>query len=247
MYKKLSALFLSLLLVIGVSSSLSSKVYAADVVVDETTNIEETNSIEPIEKSEIEYEINKDLSEEQIRERFRQINSTYEIQEPFSEEDSEFIRAYALSTESVDTLEDTEINGGIQTMSLKFGNSNSESFSKSKTAYGVTVKFTGTVYVDIGLVNNSYRGKTKAVITSGGSKVSNLKLGVTNSAYGLVGGGGTIVGLVYNDETSSKTSTKTTWNMDKTVKYTGVGVVYTYTDAYVQVATTSGTFNKYAF
>lgn len=247
MHKKLGALFLSLLLVIGVSSQISSKAYAAEVAEDGTANTEENNSIEPIEQSKIQHEINKDLSEEQIKERFRQINSTYKIQEPFSEEDSEFIRAYALSTESVDTSEDTEINSGIQTMSLKFGNSNSESFSKSKTAYGVTVKFTGTVYINIGLVTNSYRGKTKAVITKGKSKVNSLKLGVTNTAYGLIGGGGTRVGLVYNGETHSKTTTKTTWNMDKTIKFTGVGVLYTYTDAYVQVATKAGTYNKYAF
>ncbi|MEP9407491.1 hypothetical protein ABKP09_14320 [Peribacillus frigoritolerans] len=246
--KKFGALLLSLLLVIGVSSQLTSKVFAEEKaeIIDgsDDTKVEEGTSFEPIEQSEIQHEVNKNLSEEQIRERFKQINSTYEIQEPFSEEDTEFVRVYAPSTESVD---DTETNNGIQTMSLKFGNSNSESFSKTKTAYGVTVKFTGTVYVNIGLVNNSYRGKTKAVITSGGSKVNSIKLGVTNSAYGAIGGGGTRFGLVYNGGTTSTTKTQTTWNMDKTVKYTGVAVVYTHTDAYVQVATKTGTFNKYAF
>lgn len=239
---------MSLLLVIGVSSQIPSKAFAEEKaeIVDGSvdTKVEEGPSFEPIEQSEIQHEVNKNLSEEQIRERFEQINSSYEIQEPFSEEDIEFVRAYAQSTESVD---DTEADNGIQTMSMKFGNSNSESFSKTKTAYGVSVKFTGTVYVNIGLVNNSYRGKTKAVITAGGSKVNSIKLGVTNSAYGAIGGGGIYFGLVYDSGTSSTTKTQTTWNMDKTVKYTGVAVVYTYTDAYVQVATKSGTFNKYAF
>ncbi|MEC0347560.1 hypothetical protein [Peribacillus frigoritolerans] len=64
---------------------------------------------------------------------------------------------------------------------------------------------------------------------------------------GAIGGGGTRYGLVYNGGTTSTTKTQTTWNMDKTVKYTGVAVVYTHTDAYVQVATKTGTFNKYAF
>lgn len=35
--------------------------------------------------------------------------------------------------------------------------------------------------------------------------------------------------------------------MDKTVKYTGLAVVYTYTDAYVQVATKTGAFNNTHF
>lgn len=37
--------------------------------------------------------------------------------------------------------------------------------------------------------------------------------------------------------------------MDKTVKYTGLAIVYTYTDAYVQVATKTktGTFNNTHF
>ncbi|CAH0134082.1 hypothetical protein [Peribacillus simplex] len=49
-----------------------------------------------------------------------------------------------------------------------------------------------------------------------------------------------------NAGTSSTTKTQTTWNMDKTVKYTGLAVVYTYTDAYVQVATKTGTLiNKH--
>ncbi|MFI8495283.1 hypothetical protein ACIGC1_20645 [Peribacillus butanolivorans] len=251
--KKFGALLLSLLLVIGVSSQIPSKAFAEEkaeaVVGNEDANAEEGTSLEPIEQAEIQYEVNKNLSEEQIRERFDQINSSYELQEPFSEEDTEFVRAYAASTASGDTSEDedTEINNGIQALSTKFGNSNSQSFSKTRTAMGVTVKFTGTVYVKIGLVNNSYRGNLKAVITSGGSKINSLKLAVTNTAYGLVGGGGTKVGLVYNDQKTSSTKTKTTWSMDQTVKYTGVAVVYTYTDAYVQVATKSGTFNQYAF
>lgn len=43
---------------------------------------------------------------------------------------------------------------------------------------------------------------------------------------------------------------KEEFSMDKTVKYTGLATcTYTYTDAYVQVATKTktGTFNKYAF
>ncbi|MES9803897.1 hypothetical protein ABWK49_22735, partial [Priestia megaterium] len=99
----------------------------------------------------------------------------------------------------------------------------------------------------IGL-NHSYRGKMTAKITSGSSKVKKIQTTVTNVAYGLLGNGGTYVGIVYNgSKSSSTTKNKTSWSMDETVKYGGVAVVYTYTNAYTRITTTTGSFNLYAF
>jgi hypothetical protein len=49
-------------------------------------------SLEPIQPEEIKFDINKNLSEEQIIDRFEKINSSYEVNLPFSIEDVEFIR-----------------------------------------------------------------------------------------------------------------------------------------------------------
>ena len=72
MYKnieKFGALLLSLLLVIGVSSQLTSKAFAEEKaeIIDgsDDTKVEKVTSFEPIEQSEIQHEVNKNLSEEQ--------------------------------------------------------------------------------------------------------------------------------------------------------------------------------------
>ncbi|MFF2500139.1 MULTISPECIES: hypothetical protein [Peribacillus] len=247
--KMKSLLFLSLILVLG-AALLPSHVFAAEgnsPVTGAKPVERQPPSLDPIEIKEITFKINKNLSDEQIIDRFEEINSKYNINEPFSLEDTEFIRAYASSTNETADIAAQPTNL-IQPISLKFGNTNSQSFSKSKSKYGVTVKFTGKVYTNINVLNHSYRGNLKATIPAGSSKVKGIKTAVTNVAYGVLGKSGTYVGIVYSGSAQSSTTTKkTSWAMDKTVKYSAIAVVYTYTDAYVEVKTTSGSFNLYAF
>ena len=169
----------------------------------------------------------------------------------FSVEDVEFIRAYATPYNSNETAADNDI---IQVQAIKSINENSAKFNKTKTKYGVTVKFSGTIYTKGFVLNHSYRGDITAKITAGSSKVQRIKLATTNKAYGLLGKGGTYVGLVNDSEVSSATTTKKTgWAMDKTGKYSAIGLLYTYTytytytDAYVDIKTTDGSFNLFAF
>ncbi|MCR8867431.1 hypothetical protein V7054_13040 [Priestia megaterium] len=236
--KKASAILVTLALLLGIFS-LPTSSYAS-------TNEESNQSLEPIDPSQVTYESNKNLSDEQVSDRFEEINSKYDIEEPFSAEDAEFIRAYASSpTDSTDN--DSNSEPMFQTQSIKL-NSGSQAFSKSTKSYGVGVSFTGRVYGDINALNHSYRGKMTAKITSGSSKVKKIQTTVTNVAYGLLGNGGTYVGIVYNgSKSSSTTKNKTSWSMDETVKYGGVAVVYTYTNAYTRITTTTGSFNLYAF
>ncbi|MFB1050249.1 hypothetical protein ACEWET_04700 [Paraliobacillus sp. JSM ZJ581] len=198
----------------------------------------------PIDLNEIKYDINQNLNEEQISERFHLINSNYQIGETFSPEDTEFIRAYALST-----TESSENPDDISTYAIRIGSSRSASFNKSKKKYGVTAKISGKVYSKIGILNNSYRGNFTTIITSGSAKkIKYIRNTVTNAAYGLIGGGGTKIGLVYNGQRKATSGPKKKkWSIDKTAKYTAIGVLYTYTDAYTEVKTTSGTFTLHAF
>ncbi|KRE00886.1 hypothetical protein ASE46_28960 [Bacillus sp. Root239] len=234
--KKVSAILVALTFLLGICS-LPTSSYAS-------TNEESSQSLEPIDPNQVTYENNKNLSDEQVSDRFEEINSKYEIEEPFSAEDAEFIRAYASSpTDSTDSNSDSM----FQTQSIKL-NSGSQAFSRSIKKYGVGVSFTGRVYGDINALNHSYRGKMTTKITSGSSKVKKIQNTVTNVAYGLLGNGGTYVGIVYNGSKSNSTTTnKKSWGMDETVKYGGVAVVYTYTNAYTRITTTTGSFNLYAF
>lgn len=231
--KKTYGLMLSLVLFVTLALS-SFSVFAETVqVINEEEQITLATSIDP---NEVKYKVNKNLNPEQIQKRFIKINSRYKINEPFSPEDTEFVRTYAQSASKASETP-IEIN------SLK-----SESFNKSLTKFGVGVRFTGTLYSEINILNHWYRGNVKAEITEGSSKVSEIELTVTNVAYGLLGASGTYVGIVYDGSTSSSTTTnKTQWSMDRTVEYGGIAVLYTYTNAYTTITTPSGSFNLYGF
>ncbi|MET3196048.1 DNRLRE domain-containing protein [Bacillus sp. OAE603] len=184
-----------------------------------------------------------------IIQRFEEINNKYALGEEMSLEDENFVKTYASvapptdgsTTSAVSANADSSISTFATAQTL---DSASKSFNRSITKYGVSVKFTGTLYSDLNWLNHSYRGNVKATITAGSSKVKSIKVVVTNVAYGAIG---QKIGIVYNGSTSATTSSKTTCSMDKTVNYSGAGVVYTYTNAYTTVSTTSGSFNKYAF
>ena len=241
--KKISAVILTLVLLLGIFTlpvSSSAIANENDTVEEQDQNI----ALEPIESNEIKYAVNRNLSDKQISKRFEQINSSYETNEPFSLEDAEFIRAYATNSNNFNT--NNSVTSPIQTYAIKLG-SGSKSFNKTTTKYSVKVNFAGTVYGDINYVNHTYRGKMKTTIKSGSSKVKKIENFVTNVAYGALGNSGTYVGIVYDGSKSNDTTTAKTWSMDETVKYSAIAVVYTYTNAYTRITTSSGTFNIYAF
>ncbi|MEH6971977.1 hypothetical protein [Bacillus sp. JJ675] len=201
----------------------------------EVTSIKKTDDLQ--------YDVNKNLTQEEIVTRFNEINTKYTVGQAFSDQDDEFVKFYADS----EFKTSVESNSGISISAIQWypGQTASKSFSTSKSSNGVKVKFSGRVYGTIGIVNHSYRGKMSAKIVSGKSKVKKaLKVRVTHSSYGLVGKKS--IGIVYNSGKSS-TGTKTKVSMDNTVKYSALAVVYTYTNAYVSVTTKTGSFNKYAF
>ncbi|ARI75628.1 hypothetical protein [Halobacillus mangrovi] len=203
--------------------------------------------IKPIEPQQTTFDKNKKLSEREIQERFSEIDASYDLHEPFSPEDAEFIRAYATipitsSTpsymESLDSPDE----------SFTFTGSNSKSFDRYKSSNGVSLNFYGRIYSDINIFTHSYRGNVKSKIYRGSSKVREIKNVITNTAYGLVGSSGTYVGIVYKGSiVSSSNDARTSWSTDETRKYGAVGVLYTHTNAYSKITTTTGTFTLYAF
>ncbi|EUJ24824.1 MULTISPECIES: hypothetical protein [Listeriaceae] len=201
--------------------------------------------------TEITYDVNKFLTEEEVSQRFIDIASKYELEEPFSKEDAEFVVRY--SNTAVDALPPSNSMMASRSIHLYKGTQN-RSFNKSKTAQGAKVTFSGKLTNHLNAINWTgqwYKGVTTAKINSGSAKVTKVKTVVQVSTYGLLGAGGTYVGLVNNSTISSESAKKgggvTVNYLDKTKKYNAVLPVYSNVNAYVTVSTKTGSYNLYAF
>lgn len=183
---------------------------------------------------EIKYDENKNLSGEEIAKRFDIINSTYNVGEAFSDKDAEFIVHYA----------DNQAD-------IKARNTTTKSFNKKKTAFNITVQIQGSTRATHNIMKNSYGATFNSKVIKG-SHTKSLQNVVTHSAYGLIGNGGTYVGLVHNSTMGNTTTSS--WkpstgalytNSDK--KYTAA-VLYANTNAYVKVTSKAGSvFTLYAY
>ncbi|MBC1604107.1 hypothetical protein HCJ39_05185 [Listeria rocourtiae] len=212
-------------------------------------NAEEVSGTNLPSSSEITYDINKNLTEEQVSQRFVEIGTKYKIEEPFSKEDAEFVVHYAKANSDYPQDEPTS---PIQARGIHFyKGTDSRSFKKSKTAQGVKVTFSGKVSNHLNSIIPSdqwYSGKTTAKINSGSAKVKSIKTTVSVSSFGFIGSSGTYVGLVHNSSLTSKSGNKATVNyLDKKKKYTALLMVYTNATTYVTVDTTTGSYNLYGF
>jgi len=192
-------------------------------------------------KENLVYDANKNLTSEEIYDRFEQLNSTYELYEPFSMEDTEFVQNYANNK-----VEQTSQTGNIQPFGMgMFESSYTEKFDKTG-GFG-KIKFSGAITSNINLLSHSYGGRMTVNFNSG-HDTSKAELSVTNSAYGIVGGNG--IGVVYDgsiDSTKTKDFSKA-FTLNEMKDYAAVGVVYTYTNAKVRITTTSGsTYSVRAF
>ena len=212
------------------------------------------------EKNDLIYDINKDLTSEEIHNRFEQINSTYGLNEPFSDEDTEFIKNYAHKAEQQNQAVDQAVDQpsqsvdqpsqsvGIQPLGTGFFSS-SYTDSFEKTTGGGKISFGGNVTSNINLLNHSYGGRVYATFSTG-ADVSKAQLYITNVAYGAVGGGGSKVGVVYDnsiDATKTKDFNKS-FVLDEMKEYGAIGVVYTYTNAKLRITKKDGsTYTTTAF
>ncbi|MBC1997999.1 hypothetical protein HCJ67_06665 [Listeria marthii] len=197
------------------------------------------------QSNEIIYDCNKNLTAEEVDKRFSDISTKYVANEAFSKEDAEFVVRYSDKEEKEEPVAKPLLKG----VNFYKGTS-SKSFNKSKTSMGVKVTFSGKISSHLNAINPGdqwYSGKTTAKINSGSSKVKKIKSVVSQNTYGLIGNSGTYIGLVHKSSLSSTTSKKgaTTNSLDQKKKYSALLVSYAYTTTYVEVSTTSGTFNLY--
>ncbi|GMK44184.1 hypothetical protein PghCCS26_13110 [Paenibacillus glycanilyticus] len=124
------------------------------------------------------------LTAEQISERLSEIGNSYEVGQLLSDEDAEFVKTYALKPAST---------GAIAPLSAKTGN------FEGGLGY---VELTGTVTVDLGIINNSISGNLM-VRDSGQTYHKSMGSTAELRCFGVFGEGGTGIGLVYSKDYSN--------------------------------------------
>lgn len=204
MFKKTSMLVFSFIFFLGFLNS--------------TVNAETINNTTETGKYKEEL---TDLTEEEVNERFSEIDKNYDLGEEFSKKDQAFIEMYAKPVNS----------SGIELFKSK-------KVSSSRTVNGITVKVNGTINANVnGIINQSFGASNlKTRTTAGSSKVNSVKTKVHHNAYGLVGSNG--VGKVYTGSISASGKNNT---INSTKKYTA-NVVYASTWVEATVKYKGGTF-----
>jgi len=194
MKKKILTLFIALCLIVASST-------VAFAVESEENQVNNTN---PISKIEVNYLVNMNLTDEQVAQRFQYINSSYQIGQPFSKEDTEFVRAYAYPAKQ---------------MSRALSTQNIENTVNSGGFYG---RITGTVFTNLGVTNHSFGGNLMSTATGG--TINKINIWIQCTAYGIVGSDG-LIGLVYN-KTISGTGTQSPTYFNSSQPFTA-GALYT--------------------
>jgi hypothetical protein len=168
--------------------------------------------------------VNQKLSAKQIEKRFAEINSSYQLGEPLSDEDAEFVRTYATPAAS----------GGVSPMAT-------QNFNRSGSGYGVSASFYGSVFSNIGLLSCSFGGNVTCTILSGYLQWQGSELHITQTTYGVIGSGG--IGIVYNGEIVGPMQHVSPYGMNQSRTYHAILPVYGYTHAYCVIQTQSGSFS----
>lgn len=127
------------------------------------------------------------LSSEEALLRLKQIADSYDLYEPLSEKDAEFIRTYAKPASAKD--------GEVGTLGKKTWNFDRTKYNSNRSV-GLWMK--GSVYSDIGIVNNSFGGSYNSYVIAGSSRAYQIQHTIRHTAYGAIGSGGTYIGKVYD-------------------------------------------------
>lgn len=168
-----------------------------------------------IKENGFKYDINKNLSQDQIEKRYNEISEKYDLYELLSNEDSEFMIGYRDKIDLFNTQENTMLRAGI--------NQNRNIKTVKKSQGGVTAQFSGSLFHKGGSAfgfSQYYGGNLYLKILGGASKVTSVKGIIYHEAWGIAGEQGVI--KVYNDNiqyTKSKAPFASS-RMDRSQHYT---------------------------
>lgn len=127
----------------------------------------------PIDPDEVAFESNIDLDKVEVSQRADAISETYEIGEPLSMEDLEFVRAYltpaaeSTYTEAPETVTALYSSSGEAFEVIPAGSVSWTCASSRRTAAGTTACTSGTSRFNLGAVNHTWSGGWTAQRTAG--------------------------------------------------------------------------------
>jgi hypothetical protein len=184
----------------------------------------QAEAIEPVPVADVTYPQNKNLDEDQIRARFAQIDSDYEVGQQFSAADAEFVEAYATPNAQVFDPSQVAVHTAAGISGGASGGSGTHKASASDK-----ISHTGGPL--------TWHWSTTVKISTG-SAVTKSTIEAHPRGYGIVGQGG--VGLVYSANPSTTTTSHSyTWNRSAT--YTAAEAYFTMYDD-VKVYYSGGSF-----
>lgn len=207
--------------------------------IDEDTFVELTpaqidvfdNNSTPLEPEDAHYPANVALSPQEVADRQDEMADEYEVGEPLSLEDLEFLRAYLLdeaaepgvATAGFTSGEARDDNAAIAALSVETASMSTSKFNQSKTANGSSVNATGSSTLRISQpspIENGWSAKWTAKRTAGAS-LTKIKNTVSVQAYGAVAQW-PFVGLIYSVSRSSTSHHKAqSWSLQRSENFGG--------------------------
>lgn len=197
----------------------------------------------PIDESEVTFDENVDLSSAEVDERKEALVSDYEVGEPLSVEDLEFMRAYLIEEETP-TTDEPVIEAAAFTETGKVApaalyNLN-QSFNVNKSGAGASANANGRITGGINVVDANW-GASWTTKRTGGAALTKITSTVKADAFGAVAAW-PFVGLIYSQSRSATSpSGASSWYFSRSGKVTGA-VAYMQIDCKSFVYTKSGSF-----
>lgn len=200
----------------------------------------------PIDQEEVTFESNVDLTPAEVEDRQDGLSEDYDVGDPLSLEDLEFMRAYLIEAEPASdggsTVVETAAFEGSQNAAAPAALYNlNQSFNVTRSGAGATANANGRITGGINVVD-AYWGASWTTKRTGGKALSKITSSVTADAFGAVGGW-PYVGKIYS-KTLSATSPSgvSSWSFSRSGRVTGA-VAYMQVDCRSYVYTSSGSFS----
>lgn len=188
----------------------------------------------PIDSDEVRYDANVELTEDEVIDRQVEMAEKYEVGEPLSLEDLEFLRAYLLTedgeagvtTTGFSANDDGSAVHGAASVDADTVSLSTSSFNRTKTTNGTTVNASGSSTLRIsqpGPLDNGWSTKWTAKRTAGAS-LTKIKNTVAVQAYGAVAKW-PFVGQIYSVSRSSTSGANAqAWSMQRSESFAGAVV-----------------------
>lgn len=219
-----------------------------EIIATNASELSEEEQIEVVEEMvdeipEEQIEEFEDMSISELKDDLDDLESEYEVGEPFSEEDQNKL-LYAYETYGPEVLaevnNDEAISVGWTWKSYNIGN--------TTTKCGVKIGYSGKLKTYSPAEGGTYCTDVDVTVYSGKNNLKSAKWKTRHTAYGLLGvdvgykTASTSLGIVYDGSVSSSKYAKS-FSFNKTKQYSGLWAIYLKTWGVLDVKTKNGEFN----